>query len=271
MRYNHFDMLPERAFQPVGKRMTLEGGGGGLGGVVKSVGNAVGGVGGAVGNAVGSMGGVGKVVGPAIQIAAGQSPLSVFGGALGSEIARSMVGGGGGGGRGGVVAGTGAGKPLDISLDAYRKAYPNLTPYTTPAYKLREPTYDEWVRQQIPTYNLPSNQRLQYNNLFGPGTTNANNPLRPEYDVWRDMNRTTAPLTTAEQMQRLRDMMENRRNGIFFSGNAPQQPVAPRPIQTREEQIARKELEDRQERAEREAENRGRGLAGLASDMRGRR
>lgn len=29
MRYNHFDMLPERAFQPVGKRMTLEGGSGG--------------------------------------------------------------------------------------------------------------------------------------------------------------------------------------------------------------------------------------------------
>lgn len=29
MRYNHFDMLPERAFQKVGFRMTLEGGGGG--------------------------------------------------------------------------------------------------------------------------------------------------------------------------------------------------------------------------------------------------
>ena len=27
MRYNHFDMLPEKAFRPVGKRMTLEGGG----------------------------------------------------------------------------------------------------------------------------------------------------------------------------------------------------------------------------------------------------
>ena len=25
MRYNHFDMLPEKAFQPIGKRMTLEG------------------------------------------------------------------------------------------------------------------------------------------------------------------------------------------------------------------------------------------------------
>ena len=32
MRYNHLDMLPEKAFQPVGKRMTLEGGGGGGGG-----------------------------------------------------------------------------------------------------------------------------------------------------------------------------------------------------------------------------------------------
>jgi hypothetical protein len=29
MRYNHLDMLPEKAFRPVGKRMTLEGGGGG--------------------------------------------------------------------------------------------------------------------------------------------------------------------------------------------------------------------------------------------------
>lgn len=27
MRYNHLDMLPEKAFQPIGKRMTLEGGG----------------------------------------------------------------------------------------------------------------------------------------------------------------------------------------------------------------------------------------------------
>jgi hypothetical protein len=32
MRYNHLDMLPEKAFQPIGKRMTLEGGGGGKGG-----------------------------------------------------------------------------------------------------------------------------------------------------------------------------------------------------------------------------------------------
>jgi len=29
MRYNHFTMLPEQAFKPVGKKMTLEGGGGG--------------------------------------------------------------------------------------------------------------------------------------------------------------------------------------------------------------------------------------------------
>lgn len=29
MKYNHLDMLPEMAFKPVGKRMTLEGGGGG--------------------------------------------------------------------------------------------------------------------------------------------------------------------------------------------------------------------------------------------------
>jgi hypothetical protein len=32
MRYNHLDMLPEKAFQRVGKRMTLEGGGSGGGG-----------------------------------------------------------------------------------------------------------------------------------------------------------------------------------------------------------------------------------------------
>jgi hypothetical protein len=31
MRYNHLDMLPEKAFQPIGKRMTLEGGGKGGG------------------------------------------------------------------------------------------------------------------------------------------------------------------------------------------------------------------------------------------------
>lgn len=31
MKYNHFDMLPERAFQRVGGRMTLEGGSGGGG------------------------------------------------------------------------------------------------------------------------------------------------------------------------------------------------------------------------------------------------
>lgn len=27
MRYNHFDMLPEEAFKPIGKHMTFEGGG----------------------------------------------------------------------------------------------------------------------------------------------------------------------------------------------------------------------------------------------------
>ena len=27
MRYDHLDMLPEMAFKPMGKRMTLEGGG----------------------------------------------------------------------------------------------------------------------------------------------------------------------------------------------------------------------------------------------------
>jgi hypothetical protein len=32
MRYDHFTMLPERAFQPIAGRMTLEGGGGGKGG-----------------------------------------------------------------------------------------------------------------------------------------------------------------------------------------------------------------------------------------------
>lgn len=36
MRYNHFDMLPEKAFKPVLKRMTLEGGGSGGGGSQQS-------------------------------------------------------------------------------------------------------------------------------------------------------------------------------------------------------------------------------------------
>ena len=95
MRYSHFDMLPEKAFQPVGKRMTLEGGGGGVG---KAVSGAVGGVGNAVGSAVGSMGGVGQVLGPAIQLASGASPFGVFGSALASQMLSNSFGGGSGGG-----------------------------------------------------------------------------------------------------------------------------------------------------------------------------
>ena len=38
MRYNHFDMLPERAFMKVGGRITLEGGGSGGGGQTQSTG-----------------------------------------------------------------------------------------------------------------------------------------------------------------------------------------------------------------------------------------
>ena len=38
MRYNHFDMLPERAFMKVGGRVTLEGGGSGGGGQTQSTG-----------------------------------------------------------------------------------------------------------------------------------------------------------------------------------------------------------------------------------------
>lgn len=68
MRYNHFDMLPEKAFQPVGKRMTLEGGGG-----------------------------LGSVLGTAGSIAAGGNPI----GAFGSTLAGQALQGGGGGGSGG--------------------------------------------------------------------------------------------------------------------------------------------------------------------------
>ena len=68
MRYNHFDMLPEKAFQPVGKRMTLEGGGG-----------------------------LGSVLGTAGSIAAGSNPI----GAFGSTLAGQALQGGGGGGSGG--------------------------------------------------------------------------------------------------------------------------------------------------------------------------
>lgn len=61
MRYDHFSMLPERAFQPRNGRhgMTLEGGGGGI------VGDIVGGVGDLVGGAVDF---VGDVVGGAVDI-----------------------------------------------------------------------------------------------------------------------------------------------------------------------------------------------------------
>lgn len=103
MRYSHLDMLPEKAFQPVGKRMTLEGGGGGVG---KVVGDAVGGVGNAVGSAAGSLGGAGKVIGPAIQLASGSSPFGVFGGALASQLLSNQFGGGGGGGGNDVRFGT---------------------------------------------------------------------------------------------------------------------------------------------------------------------
>lgn len=76
MRYNHFDMLPEKAFQPVGKRMTLEGGGFGLGNVLSTAGS----------------------------LAMGGSPAGAFGGALGSQLLQ----GGGGGGRGGSGGGMGS-------------------------------------------------------------------------------------------------------------------------------------------------------------------
>lgn len=84
MKYNHLDMLPEKAFRPVGKRMTLEGGGGG-------------GIGGMIGSAVGSLGGVGKVIGPAIQLGSGANPLGVFGASLASEVIGNSLSGGGGG------------------------------------------------------------------------------------------------------------------------------------------------------------------------------
>jgi hypothetical protein len=79
MRYGHFDMLPEKAFQPVGKRMTLEGGG------------------------FGGLGGLGSVLGTAGSIAAGGSPLGAFGSTLGSQLLQGGGGGGGSGGAGNVM------------------------------------------------------------------------------------------------------------------------------------------------------------------------
>ncbi len=82
MRYNHFDMLPEKAFQPVGKRMTLEGGGG-----------------------------VGKVVSTAASIGMGQSPLGAFGSTLGSQVIGDAFGGRGGRGAPGMGGDTRFGLP----------------------------------------------------------------------------------------------------------------------------------------------------------------
>ena len=73
MRYTHFDMLPEKAFQPVGKRMTLEGGGG-----------------------------ITKPLSTAASIGMGQSPMGAFGSTLGSQVIGDAFGGGGGGNAGGA-------------------------------------------------------------------------------------------------------------------------------------------------------------------------
>ena len=71
---------------------------GGIGGALKSVGNAVGSslsVGNAVGSALGSVGGLGSVLGPAVQLASGANPLGVFGASMGSQLAKQYVGAGG--------------------------------------------------------------------------------------------------------------------------------------------------------------------------------
>lgn len=82
MRYTHFDMLPEKAFQPVGKRMTLEGGGG-----------------------------ITKPLSTAASIGMGQSPMGAFGSTLGSQVIGDAFGGGGGGGGTGGAGGNLGGFP----------------------------------------------------------------------------------------------------------------------------------------------------------------
>lgn len=82
MRYTHFDMLPEKAFQPVGKRMTLEGGGG-----------------------------ITKPLSTAASIGMGQSPMGAFGSTLGSQVMGDAFGGGGGGGGTGSAGGNLGGFP----------------------------------------------------------------------------------------------------------------------------------------------------------------
>ena len=60
-----------------------------------------GGAGRALGSGIGALGGAGNVIGPAIQLGYGASPLGVFGSSLGGQIIGNMMSGGGGSGYGG--------------------------------------------------------------------------------------------------------------------------------------------------------------------------
>ena len=153
MRYNHFDMLPEKAFQPVGKRMTLEGGGAGK--AVSSVGKAVGGVGNVVGSAVGSLGGPGNVLGPAIQLGFGASPLGVFGSSLGSQVlSNALAGKGGGGGYGGFNPGYGTSPMIGRTIPRYNQVLQAQIPAARPQVPVAQPQVP--VAQPRPQLQVPN-------------------------------------------------------------------------------------------------------------------
>lgn len=76
----------------------MSGGGFGLGSIGSTLGNVVGGALKPVnlaGSAVGSLGGVGSVLGPALQLAGGASPLGVFGSSLAGEVLKGYTKSGG--------------------------------------------------------------------------------------------------------------------------------------------------------------------------------
>lgn len=108
----------------------------GGGGVTKAVGNAV-------GSAAGSLGGAGKVIGPAVQLGTGSSPLGVFGTALGSEVAGSMFGGGSGGG----AAGSGGGNRFGMGRNMLNQNVPMGGPF---GVNMASPAYNIMMNQQRP-------------------------------------------------------------------------------------------------------------------------
>lgn len=123
MRYSHFDMLPEKAFQPVGKRMTLEGGG------------------------FGGLGGLGSVLGTAGSIAAGGSPLGAFGSTLGSQLLQGGGGGGSGGGGSGGGVGIGTQNQTQI-VGPFAGMNPASIPYQQELLRMQQQQQEQQQAQQ---------------------------------------------------------------------------------------------------------------------------